>query len=219
MLSEKFLCVFLLLGLSSPAIAQIAEGNEALSSMDPVNIQVAPELQLPAQPPIPLKLNAKAAAILPSAPQVPPHTAIATSEKPPRKRLRRKRSASSPKHLRSPFESRPTVTQKFGLRGNRFSRGIDFANVSGNQILSVDSGLVLYAGPFLDLGNIVVIGHGPYRRSRYLYLSEITVKTGEQVSQGTLLGKAGSSPFHFEYWLKTSEATWRAQDAVALLKL
>jgi murein DD-endopeptidase MepM/ murein hydrolase activator NlpD len=220
MCSEKLLCAFLLFGLCSPAVAQTIEGNEALSIMDPVNIQVAPELQLPAQPPIPLKLNGKATAVLSSAPQVPPHTVmLATSEKPARKQLRRKRSASGPKRLKSPFDSRPTVTQKFGLRGNRFSRGIDFANVSGNQILSVDSGLVLYAGTFLDLGNIVIIGHGPYRRSRYLYLSEITVKTGDQVGQGAILGKAGSTPLHFEYWLKVSGATWRAQDAAALLKL
>jgi murein DD-endopeptidase MepM/ murein hydrolase activator NlpD len=220
MRSENLLCAFLLFGLCSPAVAQIVEGNEALSSMDPVNMQVAPELQLPAQPPLPLKLNGKASAVLPNAPQVPPRTAILpASEKSPRKRLRRKRSASSPNRLKVPLEGRPTVTQRFGLRGNRFSRGIDFANVSGNQILSIDSGLVLYAGSFADLGNIVVVGHGSQRRSRYLYLSEIAVKIGDQVSQGAILGKAGSAPLHFEYWLKVSGATWRAQDAAALLKL
>jgi murein DD-endopeptidase MepM/ murein hydrolase activator NlpD len=219
-LSEKFLWVFLLLGFSSPAVAQIVEGNEALSSMDPVDIQVAPELQLPAQPPLPLKLNGKAAAVLPTAPQVPPRTAtLPTTEKSPRKRLRRKRSTSSPNRLKAPLDGRPMVTQKFGLQGNKFSRGIDFANVSGNQVRSTDGGLVLYAGSFPNIGNIVVIGHGSKRRSRYLYLSEIAVKTGDQVSQGAILGRAGSAPLHFEYWLKVSGATWRAQDAAALLKL
>jgi murein DD-endopeptidase MepM/ murein hydrolase activator NlpD len=146
MLSAKLLCPFLLIGLCSPAVAQIVEGNEALSSMDPVNIQVAPQLQLPTQPPLPLKLNGKASTVLPTAPQVPPRTAILpTSEKSPRKRVRRKRTASSPNRLKAPFDGRATVTQKFGLRGNKFSRGIDFANVSGYQILSIDRGLVLYA--------------------------------------------------------------------------
>jgi murein DD-endopeptidase MepM/ murein hydrolase activator NlpD len=64
-----------------------------------------------------------------------------------------------------------------------------------------------YAGPRSGYGRLVEIDHGHGFKSRYGHLSGITVKKGQTVEVGDLVGKMGTTGrstgdhLHFEVWL------------------
>lgn len=95
-------------------------------------------------------------------------------------------------------------TSKFGPRWGRFHYGIDVANSVGTPIIASDGGVVTRAAAAGTYGNLVEIDHQNGYVTRYAHLSQIGVKVGQQVSQGELLGKMGStgrstgSHLHFE---------------------
>ncbi len=74
-------------------------------------------------------------------------------------------------------------------------RGLDIANKGGGAILAADSGTVVVAGwpDNWGYGNRVLIDHGNGYQTLYAHLSKVSVRSGQAVSQGDVLGMMGST--------------------------
>jgi murein DD-endopeptidase MepM/ murein hydrolase activator NlpD len=71
--------------------------------------------------------------------------------------------------------------------------GIDLASNRQSPIEASNAGKVIFAGPNGIYGNMVVLDHGLGLTSLYGHLSEIGVKTGQDVKQGEALGRSGET--------------------------
>jgi murein DD-endopeptidase MepM/ murein hydrolase activator NlpD len=88
------------------------------------------------------------------------------------------------------------LSSRFGMRWGRPHNGIDIANSgkSNTPITAAMSGVVSDA--YFDrsgYGNLVIIDHGDGVQTYYAHLSKITVKEGEKINQGDMLGYMGST--------------------------
>lgn len=112
--------------------------------------------------------------------------------------------------FRLPVASSVPITSEYGWRthpitGNRkFHAGIDFGAGYGQPIYAVAAGRVTLAGNKGGYGNTVVIEHSNRESTLYGHASELLVSAGQQVVQGQLIGRVGSTGFstgphlHFE---------------------
>lgn len=98
------------------------------------------------------------------------------------------------------------ITQRFLA----WHKGIDIANKSGGAILAADSGKVVMAG-WLDnagYGNRVMVDHGNGYQTLYAHLSKISVKVGQNVKRGDVLGVMGSTGrstgIHLHFEIRTA---------------
>lgn len=88
------------------------------------------------------------------------------------------------------------ITSEFGMRWGRLHGGIDIAagGVYGQPIVAADSGTVILAGNQGDgYGNYVIIDHGNGYKTLYGHMSSVAAYTGQQVSQGEVIGYVGST--------------------------
>jgi murein DD-endopeptidase MepM/ murein hydrolase activator NlpD len=89
------------------------------------------------------------------------------------------------------------ISSIFGLRRffNEQERsphnGLDIAADEGTPIKATASGTVIDAGDFFFSGNMIYLDHGQGIISLYAHLSEISVKPGDIVKQGDIIGKVG----------------------------
>jgi hypothetical protein len=86
-----------------------------------------------------------------------------------------------------------------------YQYGIDLAGSSVDPVTASDGGVVVFAGwSTWGYGNLVVIDHGNGKLSLYGHLSEVNVICGQQLEQGSPIGKIGAtgatigSALHFE---------------------
>jgi murein hydrolase activator len=81
------------------------------------------------------------------------------------------------------------VTQPNGtvLRFN----GIGIGAQAGTRVRAIEAGTVVMAGPFEGYGPTVVISHGGGYYSLYLYLREISVREGDEVTRSHVIGTVG----------------------------
>jgi murein DD-endopeptidase MepM/ murein hydrolase activator NlpD len=95
----------------------------------------------------------------------------------------------------------PEVSSPFGVRRDPFQRrrqrmhrGVDFVAEAGTPVYATASGRALMAG-WCDrgTGNCVVLQHPNAWRSQYFHLSEVYIRAGQWVEQGTHLGDVGST--------------------------
>jgi len=105
---------------------------------------------------------------------------------------------------------RGILTSRFGFRRHpifrlrQFHQGLDIASARGKPVRSAFAGTVLYAGWYGGYGKLVILDHGQGTSTLYGHLSAILVSTGQQVSQGLVVGRVGSTGFstgphlHFE---------------------
>ena len=102
----------------------------------------------------------------------------------------------APIHNPAPGQS---VTSSFGVRRDPFLRrpamhaGIDFRAPVGTPIRAAGAGKVVSAGWNGGYGRMVEVDHGDGLTTRYAHMSKISVKDGQEVEVGTVLGEAGSS--------------------------
>ncbi len=75
--------------------------------------------------------------------------------------------------------------------------GIDYKLEEGSVISATERGTVVYAAADKFYGNMVVIDHGNGVLSHYYNLGEMSVKVGDTVGNGVLIGKAGVSGMTF----------------------
>ncbi|MEP6547188.1 MAG: M23 family metallopeptidase [Gammaproteobacteria bacterium] len=97
------------------------------------------------------------------------------------------------------------VSSEYGERWGKIHKGLDMAADAGEPVYAIAAGEVIYAGDGLrGYGNVIILRHDRKTSSLYAHNSELKVKQGDQVAQGTLialLGNTGHSTgphVHFE---------------------
>lgn len=71
--------------------------------------------------------------------------------------------------------------------------GVDFAGKMGSDVVTVASGVVVYAGKRTNYGDMVEINHGGGYTTRYGHHKDLLVKVGDVVKKGQAIGLMGSS--------------------------
>lgn len=91
------------------------------------------------------------------------------------------------------------ITGGFGLRNDPMNEegevhvGVDISTPYGNKVIAPADGLVIFAEPRAGYGNIIVLDHGFGVTTRYGHLSAFSVKEGQHVKRGEVLGFVGST--------------------------
>lgn len=88
-----------------------------------------------------------------------------------------------------------TITSRFGNRSRDNHKGLDIGAPKGTPIYAAASGKVYvsqygYGGGY---GNYIILSHGNGVQTLYGHCSELCVSVGEQVAQGQLIAKVGST--------------------------
>lgn len=115
--------------------------------------------------------------------------------------------------LKSPLKFEPRITSRFSssrrhpiLGYTRAHNGVDYSAPPGAPVATVAPGTVTLAGWTNGGGRTVRVRHNNGYESEYLHLSAITVRAGQRVSQGDLVGKVGSTGLatgpHLHYGLR-----------------
>lgn len=91
------------------------------------------------------------------------------------------------------------VTSPFGWRTHpiyktrRFHTGVDFGIASGTPVKAATDGRIVSAGWKGAYGRCVIIDHGGGISTVYGHLSSISVRAGQTVSKGQMVGRVGST--------------------------
>ena len=109
-----------------------------------------------------------------------------------------------------PITKGSPMTSGFGWRihpltkKRKFHSGIDFSAPQGTPIYTFKAGKVEFAGIRGGYGKAVIINHGEGFSTLYGHASKLSVRKGEQVVAGQMIGDVGSTGFstgphlHFE---------------------
>lgn len=101
--------------------------------------------------------------------------------------------------LKSPLKY-ANITSRFSR--NRFHpvqmiwkahKGTDYAAPTGTPIMTTASGIVEQTGYTAGNGNFVKIKHDRTYSTQYLHMSRILVRRGQRVTQGSIIGRVGST--------------------------
>jgi murein DD-endopeptidase MepM/ murein hydrolase activator NlpD len=101
--------------------------------------------------------------------------------------------------LKSPLKY-ANITSRFSQ--NRFHpvqmiwkahKGTDYAAPTGTPIMTTASGIVEQTGYTAGNGNFVKVKHDRTYSTQYLHMSRILVRRGQRVTQGSVIGKVGST--------------------------
>lgn len=115
--------------------------------------------------------------------------------------------------LKSPLKFEPRITSRFSssrkhpiLGYARAHNGVDYHAPAGAPVGSVAPGVVTLAGWTSGGGRTVKVRHPNNYETEYLHLSSISVRAGQRVSQGDLVGRVGKTGLatgvHLHYGLK-----------------
>lgn len=91
------------------------------------------------------------------------------------------------------------VTSPFGRRISPFTgqvdmhTGIDISGKVGTPIKAPAMGEVKFAGTDANYGKTVVISHGSGLTTRYAHMNTITVREGDSVNRGDVIGELGNT--------------------------
>ncbi len=100
-----------------------------------------------------------------------------------------------------PVPGYTSISSPYGYRYHPISgvykmhTGIDIPAPSGTSIVAVNGGKVIVAGWDDAYGNHIVIDHGGGIASFYGHLSSILVSVGEQVNEGEIIGRVGTTGY------------------------
>ncbi|WP_051585770.1 M23 family metallopeptidase [Caldanaerobius polysaccharolyticus] len=92
-----------------------------------------------------------------------------------------------------------TITSRYGMRINPITKksenhtGIDISATQGSDVYAAWSGTVKSVKEDANYGTYVVIDHGNGYSTLYAHLKAVSVKTGENVKRGDIIGKVGNS--------------------------
>ncbi len=98
-----------------------------------------------------------------------------------------------------PVPSCRIVTSEFGMRTHpiygelRMHYGIDIGASYGSNVVASDGGTVVTSKYSSSYGNYIVISHGNGYTTLYAHLSSRSVAAGDNVTQGQVIGKIGST--------------------------
>ncbi len=79
------------------------------------------------------------------------------------------------------------------LKINKFHKGMDFTAPKGTPIYASGDGKIYRAQRSTTFGNVVYIDHGYGYKTIYAHMNKMTVKRGEQVKRGDLIGYVGNT--------------------------
>ncbi|MCK5055998.1 MAG: M23 family metallopeptidase [Candidatus Aminicenantes bacterium] len=102
-------------------------------------------------------------------------------------------------HTPSLWPTRGYLTDTYGWRKNpitgkkQFHAGQDIATQLGNPVIATADGYILIAEYKGVLGNLIHIDHGFDYQTRYGHLSSFTVKEGDRVKRGQVIGNVGNT--------------------------
>lgn len=97
---------------------------------------------------------------------------------------------------------RPTKgrdSSRFGIKRilNKQKRdphsGMDIAAPSGRKVKAVATGKVIYTGNLFFTGNVIYLDHGNGLISLYAHLSKISVRKGQTIQKGKVIGRVGKT--------------------------
>ena len=121
--------------------------------------------------------------------------------------------------LRSPLKFNPQISSGFSrrrlhpiLRTYRPHFGVDYRAPTGSPVVTVASGVVVSAGMSGNSGRMVRIRHANGYETYYLHLSSIAkgIRRGTRVTQGSLIGRVGSTGLatgpHLDYRVRKNGA-------------
>ncbi len=115
-----------------------------------------------------------------------------------------KLSSADLKRVFGEYVSWPTrgpISSYFGYRPDpftgmrRFHGGIDIVVRSGTRVVAIMDGRVADVGYNQTFGNYIIVNHADRMQSLYAHLSDHSVRTGQAISQGQLLGLSGNTGF------------------------
>ncbi len=86
-----------------------------------------------------------------------------------------------------------TLTSPFGSRWGRLHAGLDIAVPTGTPVHAADSGTVRYAGWMSGYGNYTCVQHTSTLSTCYAHQNSISVKVGQSVRQGQVMGQSGNT--------------------------
>jgi murein DD-endopeptidase MepM/ murein hydrolase activator NlpD len=101
--------------------------------------------------------------------------------------------------VRTPLSGDASITSPFGYRADPFlgrlalHPGVDLIEAYGDEIHATGAGRVTHAGPMGGYGIMVEIDHGNGLVTRYAHMSKALVEEGQEVVQGAVLGRLGST--------------------------
>ena len=72
-------------------------------------------------------------------------------------------------------------------------KGTDYAAPTGTPIMTTAAGIVEQTGYTAGNGNFVKVKHDKTYSTQYLHMSKILVRRGQRVTQGSIIGKVGST--------------------------
>ncbi len=75
----------------------------------------------------------------------------------------------------------------------RFHAGMDFTARVGTPVYATGQGTVIYADWKQGYGKCIIIDHGYNYQTLYAHLNDYTVRKGQKVVRGDLIGKVGST--------------------------
>lgn len=85
------------------------------------------------------------------------------------------------------------VTSPFGPRWNSTHEGIDLNAKFRQKVFAAEKGIVVKAGSGSGYGKIVRIKHSRGYETVYAHMSRISVKEGDRVRKGDVVGRAGNT--------------------------
>jgi murein DD-endopeptidase MepM/ murein hydrolase activator NlpD len=123
------------------------------------------------------------------------------------------------------------ITSLFGWRihpitgASRMHTGTDIGAPMGTPVMAALAGRVIMADMMGGYGLAVAVEHdNGARQTLYAHMSELFVKPGDVINQGTVIGRVGSTGastgphLHFELRQMTTDGSWVAQDAGSQLE-
>ena len=91
------------------------------------------------------------------------------------------------------------LTSRFGMRfdpvagGHRMHSGVDLAAAEGTPVTAPEDGIVSFSNWSGGYGMLVAVEHASGFQTRFAHLSRLSVRPGQQVRKGQLLGLVGST--------------------------
>lgn len=119
--------------------------------------------------------------------------------------------------LKSPLKFDPIVTSHFSMRRrhpvlgvHRAHLGIDYRAPTGAPVVAVADGRVVAASYSRGAGRMVHLRHANGLETQYLHLSAATVRPGDRVQQGEIIGRVGATGLatgpHLDYRVRKGGA-------------
>ena len=85
------------------------------------------------------------------------------------------------------------LSSRFGIRNGVKHDGVDIAAPAGTPVLAAARGEVIYVGRMRGYGNIIIVQHDGRYATVYAHISKNSVRQGQRVACGQMIGRVGRS--------------------------